>query len=113
MKFTWTAASCYSHLSFPRRLVCCSAFYRPGGSHRLIRNTRFVPAAAHLPKQPMGPMSAIFLVGFEVGLSAVLQIVAGLLMTSFVRLMRVNKGFNHEHGRTEFAGRPLRRIPAT
>ena len=42
-------------------------------------------------------MSAIFLVGFEVGLSAVLQIVAGLLMTSFVRLMSVNQGFNHEN----------------
>jgi predicted permease len=37
------------------------------------------------------------LVGFEVGLSAVLLIVAGLLMTSFVRLMNVNKGFNHEN----------------
>jgi putative ABC transport system permease protein len=37
------------------------------------------------------------LVGFEVGLSAVLLIVAGLLIASFSRLMNVDKGFNSDH----------------
>lgn len=38
------------------------------------------------------------LIAFEVGLSTMLLVVAGLLMSSFTRLLHVNTGFRVEHG---------------
>ncbi|MBL8230380.1 MAG: ABC transporter permease [Bryobacterales bacterium] len=46
---------------------------------------------------PRGARLRATLVSFEVGLSAVLLICAGLLLTSFVKLMRVDRGFQSEN----------------
>ncbi len=42
--------------------------------------------------------SRALLIAFEVGLSTVLLVVAGLFMSSFMRLLHVNTGFRVEHG---------------
>ncbi len=47
------------------------------------------------------------LIGLEVGLSTVLVIVAGLLMTSFLKLMQVDKGFNPERLMAAQVGLPV------
>jgi putative ABC transport system permease protein len=52
-----------------------------------------------------------WLVAIEVGLSAVLLIVAGLLMTSFIRLGEVDRGFNAQNVLTAEISLPNTRYP--
>ena len=96
MKCTWTRAYCGSWLRFRADR---NPLRRPARVARVARRAATALKAGAVTITESRPARRLreSLIGFEVGVGTLLLIMAGLLTTSMVRLLGVDKGFTTEH----------------